>query len=145
MVRPAAVICPHCRSRLGGGAPLDAYRNRPGRQLAGVAVALAESIGVSVTLVRLTFIVATFVSFIGPAVYVTFWLLLPADRGGSSPLSRVVEAVAGAADGEASLLERLVRRARGLADNVIAWFKSKRRLEGDGSSEPTPANGSERP
>ena len=72
-VKVPASICPHCRSSLGGPSAPAAYRNHPGAQIAGVSIALAEAFGVSVTFVRLGFIVATFISFIGPPLYLALW------------------------------------------------------------------------
>ncbi len=129
-VRAAATLCPHCRSRLGGASAPDAYRNRPGRQIAGVSIALAEAFGISVTFVRLTFIVLTFLSFIGPPLYLALWLLLPAEPGGLSPLGSFVSGD----NGEPSILETAVQKTEDIFVRVAAWFRGK-----------TPPNGSDSP
>lgn len=122
-VRVQASICRHCRTALGSPTAPAAYRHHSGRQIAGVSIALAEAFGVSVTFVRLAFIVLTFISFIGPPLYVALWLLLPAEPGGLSPLGRVV-----AGDhGEPSILERTLRATEGVFDRVAAWFRGETR------------------
>lgn len=121
-VRARATICPHCRSVLGGtAAPGEAYRERPGRQIAGVSIALAEALGISVTLVRLAFIVLTFISFIGPPLYLALWLLLPAEPGGRSPLGQLLEGE----NGEASILERGVQKTEEILNRVAAWLRGE--------------------
>jgi phage shock protein C len=47
-----------------------------GRMIAGVAAAVADGLGLSVTLVRLLFVVAGFVGA-GELVYLVLWVLLP--------------------------------------------------------------------
>ena len=129
-VQARATICPHCRSSLGGPSGREAYRNRPGRLAAGVSVALAEAFDVSVTFVRLAFIVLTFASFAGPIIYLALWGLLPAEPGGVCPLGQFVSRK----DGEPSILEQLIEQGRVLFDRVVAWFRAS-----------PPPNGSEEP
>ncbi len=123
-VRAQASVCPYCSERVRAQArptAPDAYRNHPGRQIAGVSIALAEAFGISVTFVRLAFIVLTFISFIGPPLYVGLWLLLPAEPGGLSPLGRVVTGE----NGEPSILERAIHATEDVFDRVAAWFRGK--------------------
>ena len=47
-----------------------------GRMIAGVAAAVADGLGVSVTLVRVLFVIAGFVGA-GELAYVLLWILLP--------------------------------------------------------------------
>ena len=129
-VRAQASVCPHCRSSLASPTAPDAYRNHPGRQIAGVSIALAEAFGISVTFVRLAFIVLTFISFIGPPLYVGLWLLLPAEPGGLSPLGRVVAGE----NGEPSILERAIHATEDVFDRVATWFR--------GETPPRTPNGS---
>lgn len=82
---------------------------------------MAEAFGISVTFVRLAFIVLTFISFIGPPLYLVLWLLLPAEPGGLSPLGRVVVGE----NGEPSILERTIHAAEDVFDRVAAWFRGK--------------------
>jgi len=133
-VKGPASICPHCRSSLGNPSGPDTYRNHAGRQIAGVSIALAEGFGVSVTFVRLGFIVATFISFIGPPLYLALWLLLPAEPGGLSPLGRVVTGD----NGGPSILERAIHGTTDVFDKVAAWFRGETRTNGhNGDEEPT--------
>lgn len=112
-IRAGAVLCPHCRSRLGDAAA-PTYRNRPGKQIAGVAIALAEAFGLSVTFVRLVFILLTFTNFVGPILYAVLWVLLPAEKGGLSPIGRLLNAVESETPGSPSILERAMAWAKGL-------------------------------
>ena len=139
-VRVQASICRHCRSSLESPTAPAAYRNHSGRQIAGVSIALAEAFGVSVTFVRLAFIVLTFISFIGPPLYVALWLLLPAEPGGLSPLGRVVAGE----NGEPSILKRAIHATEGVFDRVATWFRgetppdsSNRASRQNGDDEPT--------
>jgi len=133
-VRAEAHLCPHCRSPLNASTRTpDAHRNRPGRQIAGVSIALAETCGISVTFVRLVFIVLTFVSFIGPIVYAALWILLPAEPGGVCPLAQLVTS----RGDEPSILERLIRETHRLFEKVVSWFRSK--------ATTAPTNGPEKP
>jgi phage shock protein C len=50
-----------------------------GRMIAGVCAAVADSTGISVTVVRLLFVIAGFVGA-GEIVYLVLWLLLPKRR-----------------------------------------------------------------
>ncbi|HXV63101.1 MAG TPA: PspC domain-containing protein [Vicinamibacteria bacterium] len=122
----AAVICPHCRSHLHASIENEAYRNRPGRQIGGVAIGLSYSLGISVTLLRLLFIVFTFVSFIGPIVYVTMWLLLPNEPGGPAPLAGLLRSLDGEKGGDPSLLERGIQWLRRHLDRLQQWYRSKK-------------------
>lgn len=88
-VAPAAVRCPHCRSRLAGFDLSGWYRDHPERKLAGVAAAMAQALAVPVVLVRVAFVVMTlFVFHIGPLVYGALWLLLPYAPGDEPRLER---------------------------------------------------------
>ena len=120
-VRAQATICPHCRSGLKTTATSDAYRDHPGRQIGGVSIGIAEAFGISVTFVRLAFVVLTFISFIGPPLYLVLWLLIPAEPGGQSPLGRAVNGD----DGEASILEKAVAATEEVFGRVAAWLRGQ--------------------
>ena len=135
-VKPTAVVCPHCGGRLRNAPLENAYRNRPGRQIAGVAIALAEVLGVSVTFVRLGFVILTFVNFLGPVIYVTLWLVLPAEPGRASPLGKVFAAVPGE-NGERSIFERLMEELHSLYGRIRDYFRSRQKE----TPEPPEANG----
>ena len=119
-IKPGAKICPHCRSTLEPRATPETYRNREGRQIAGVSIALAEAFGVSVTFVRLAFIVLTFVNFIGPLIYVVLWALLPAEPHGLSPLGQLVTGKDG---GAPSIFQQMVDTISGFLESIVAWFR----------------------
>jgi phage shock protein PspC (stress-responsive transcriptional regulator) len=125
-VKSAAVVCPHCQGRLQSALLKGTYRNRPGRQIAGVAIALAEELGVSVTFIRLLFVILTFINLLGPAIYVTMWLVLPAEPGGVSLLGRCFAAVPGDS-GERSIFERLLERLRTLCRRLGEALESRRK------------------
>ena len=101
------------------GATPDAYRNREGRQIAGVSIALAEAFGVSVTFVRLAFIVLTFVNFVGPLIYLVLWVLLPAEPHGQSPLGQLVVGK----DGKTSIFEQIIETITGFIESLVAWLR----------------------
>ena len=52
-------------------------RPQQGRVVAGVAAGVAEHLGISVTAVRLAFVVLTFVGGFGVLVYAGLWLTVP--------------------------------------------------------------------
>ena len=84
-IASAAIRCRHCRSRLFELDPAHWYRDHPDRRLAGVAAATARGLAVPSTWVRIGFVALTFVHLIGPLVYGTLWLLLPARPDDESP------------------------------------------------------------
>ena len=60
-------------------------RPTEGRLIAGVAAGIAERTGVSVFLVRLGFVIATFFAGFGALVYLAGWVLLPNQGMEKSP------------------------------------------------------------
>jgi len=52
-------------------------RRLDGRMVAGVCSGIADYFGVDVNLVRLGFIVTTFIGFIGILAYLAAWVILP--------------------------------------------------------------------
>jgi len=125
-VKTAAVVCPHCQGKLQSGLLADTYRNRPGRQIAGVAIALADELGISVTFIRLAFVILTFINLLGPAAYVTMWLVLPAEPGGASFLGRLFAAIPGD-NGERSIFERLLEELRSLYRRMHMVLQSRKK------------------
>ncbi|HZP43642.1 MAG TPA: PspC domain-containing protein [Candidatus Binatia bacterium] len=78
-IRAEAVKCRYCGS-LVEGSPLTSpwYRSRTGRKIAGVCAGLADEFGISVTVIRLAFVLGTLVSGgVGLVVYVALWLIMP--------------------------------------------------------------------
>jgi phage shock protein PspC (stress-responsive transcriptional regulator) len=77
-IRAEAVKCRYCGSRLDSPASSRTWqRSRRGRRIAGVCAGLAEEFDISVTLVRLAFILATVVGGSGLLVYLALWILMP--------------------------------------------------------------------
>jgi phage shock protein PspC (stress-responsive transcriptional regulator) len=78
-IRAEAVKCRYCGSFVSGS-PLSRswYRSRTNRRIAGVCGGLAEEFGVSVTIVRLAFVLAALVSWgAGIVLYLTLWVVMP--------------------------------------------------------------------
>ncbi len=68
----------------GGTRHTTLIRPSEGRMLAGVASGLASYIGIDVLIVRIAFVVLTFLGCAGIAVYLACWLLMPAEDSGRS-------------------------------------------------------------
>lgn len=68
-------------------------RDHPDRRLAGVATAVAHGLAVPVSLVRLSFIVLTFVHFVGAMAYAALWMVIPQHVGEASVLERTLDAL----------------------------------------------------
>jgi phage shock protein PspC (stress-responsive transcriptional regulator) len=89
-IRGEAVKCRYCGSFVAGN-PLSRtwYRSRLNRRIAGVCGGLAEEFGVSVTVLRLAFVLATLMSWgLGLVLYLTLWVVMPYRPG-----PRLVEGV----------------------------------------------------
>jgi phage shock protein C len=87
------MICPYCRTENAAGATRCAActswmieappparewtRPREGRWLVGVCAGLARRFGVSVSMVRLAFILATVFVGWGVVVYLALWIVMP--------------------------------------------------------------------
>ena len=87
-IRAEAVKCRYCGSGLGGPAALTRswYRVAEGRMVAGVCAGLAAEFGVSVTIVRLAFVLGVLLGWgIGLVLYLALWVIMPL-RPGSGPL-----------------------------------------------------------
>jgi phage shock protein PspC (stress-responsive transcriptional regulator) len=78
-IRVEAVKCRYCGSFVGGHALSRTwYRSREGRRIAGVCAGLAEEFGVSVTVLRLAFLIGTLVGGgIGIVIYLALWVVMP--------------------------------------------------------------------
>src|SRR5262245_63603754 len=78
-IRGEAVKCRYCGSFVAGS-PLSRswYRSRVNRRIAGVCGGLAEEFGISVTVLRLAFVLATLLSWgVGIVLYLTLWVVMP--------------------------------------------------------------------
>lgn len=77
-IKAEAIKCRYCGSYLARH-PLQQkwYRSREGKMLAGICAGLAEEFGISVTIVRLAFVLGTLIGGYGIVVYVVLWFLMP--------------------------------------------------------------------
>ncbi len=79
-IQDAAVKCRYCGSMLEmGGFATEWLRVREGRMVAGVCAGLARHFGISVTAVRLAFVILTLFAFWGSIVYAILWIIMPQD------------------------------------------------------------------
>ncbi len=78
-IRAEAVKCRYCGSFVDGH-PLTRtwYRSRDHKRIAGVCAGLAEEFGISVTILRLAFLLGTLLGGgIGIVVYLVLWAVMP--------------------------------------------------------------------
>jgi len=84
-IRAEALKCRYCGSMVDPGAGLRGLTEqwvRPyqGRSLAGVCIGLAEQFGVSVTILRLAFVLGfVFSGGMFMLVYVILWIIMPSE------------------------------------------------------------------
>lgn len=77
-IRAQAIKCRYCGSRVDASGLSRAWRrSREGKKIAGVAAGLALELGLSVTLIRLVFIIGTVLGGWGVVVYIAMWALMP--------------------------------------------------------------------
>ena len=81
-IRSEAVKCRFCGSRLDGIVlAMEWTRREEGKMIAGVCAGLADQFDISVTLVRLAFVLACVVGGgVGFLVYVILWIIMPMQR-----------------------------------------------------------------
>ncbi len=84
-IRAEAIKCRYCGSMVDPGAGLRGLteqwlRPHQGRSLAGVCIGLAEQFGVSVTILRLAFVLGfVFSGGMLLLIYVILWILMPSE------------------------------------------------------------------
>lgn len=94
-IRAEAIKCRYCgslvESRGQGGLAHPWLRPHEGRKIAGVCMGLADQFGISVTLIRLAFILGFLFSVGIPfvLVYVVLWLVMPDEDDAPSPRDRI--------------------------------------------------------
>ena len=78
-IRAEAIKCRWCGSLLMAANPLTRswYRSREGKMVAGVCAGLAEQFGISVTILRLAFVLGTVIGGWGLLVYLVLWAIMP--------------------------------------------------------------------
>lgn len=82
-IRMEAIKCRYCRSYLARQRPLTEWTRRADdRMLAGVCSGIAWQFDISVTVVRLAFVIGAVFSGFGPAVilYVILWVVMPLEE-----------------------------------------------------------------
>lgn len=87
-IQTEAVLCRFCRSRVSAIDPATWHRDHPERRVAGVAAAVAHGLTVPLSLVRLGFLVLSFVHLVGPMAYAALWAVIPPHVGEPSLLER---------------------------------------------------------
>lgn len=90
-IRAEAIRCRYCRSRLTSFDPARWHRSHAEARLAGVCAALAHVLAVPVALVRLVFVVLTFIHLFGPLLYAGLWLVIPRRPGEDSVLEKMLQ------------------------------------------------------
>jgi len=74
-IRAEAVKCRYCGSLLEPGRTW--FRSREGKMIAGVCAGLAEQFAISVTILRLAFVLGTLVSGFALIIYLVLWVVMP--------------------------------------------------------------------
>lgn len=89
-----ALRCRYCGSDVAGRPRgfEEWHRGFPERKLAGVCAGVAHALRVSVTAVRVGFLLLALLHGLGLALYAILWFLLPPHPGGRSGLDRLIEA-----------------------------------------------------
>jgi phage shock protein PspC (stress-responsive transcriptional regulator) len=79
-IRSEARKCRYCGSYVESGNMLSRtwYRRRDGKMLAGVCAGLADQFGISVTIIRLAFLLSALLGGgVGIIVYLALWVVMP--------------------------------------------------------------------
>lgn len=80
-IQEAAVKCRYCGSMIGPRPGASEWmRDLDGKILSGVCSGLARQFGVSVTALRIAFIISAFLGGWGVLVYLALWVLMPPMR-----------------------------------------------------------------
>ena len=81
-IREEAVKCRFCGSRLDGNVlAMEWTRREENKMIAGVCAGLAAQFDISVTLLRLAFVLmCVFGGGVGILVYVILWIIMPTER-----------------------------------------------------------------
>ncbi len=91
VIQDDANVCAYCGTRVGSVlARKHLIRPRTGRKIAGVCAGVAEYFDLDVTLVRVVWLVASFMTGIGLLAYPIAWIVMPEE-----PLSLPAPAPAG--------------------------------------------------
>ncbi len=78
VIQDDANVCAYCGTRVGSSvARKRLVRPRNGRKIAGVCLGFAEYFDIDVTVVRLTWLIASFMTGIGLLSYPIAWVVIP--------------------------------------------------------------------
>ena len=78
VIQDDAAVCAYCGVRVGASqARRKLMRPRAGRKIAGVCLGFSEYFDVDVTLVRVVWLIAAFMTVIGFLSYPIAWIIMP--------------------------------------------------------------------
>ncbi len=78
VIQDDAAVCAYCGIRVGTSqARKKLMRPRVGRKIAGVCLGFSEYFDLDVTLVRVVWLIASFVTVIGFVSYPIAWIIMP--------------------------------------------------------------------
>jgi phage shock protein C len=78
VIQADANVCAYCGTRVGSSvARKRLVRPRQGRKIAGVCLGFAEYFDIDVTVVRLVWLIASFMTGIGLLSYPIAWIVIP--------------------------------------------------------------------
>jgi phage shock protein C len=78
VIQDDAAVCAYCGIRVGASvARKRLVRPRQGRKIAGVCLGVAEYFDLDVTLIRLVWLIASFMTGIGLLAYPIGWIVMP--------------------------------------------------------------------
>jgi phage shock protein C len=78
VIEDNAAVCGYCGTRIGASvARKRLVRPRHGRKIAGVCLGVAEYFDIDVTMIRLVWLIASFMTGIGLISYPIAWIVMP--------------------------------------------------------------------
>lgn len=103
LILEGAIKCKHCGSSLRRPAAFSTnnwvwVRNQPDRKVLGVASCISANFNVSATLIRLIFVLLTFIGGSGLLIYLVLAAIIPAEHGKRSLFEAAVDALGAALD-----------------------------------------------